>query len=158
VAATVIWWMWLLAGLGLLIIEMVTPGGFFAFFFGASAIVVGVLSAAHLAGPDWLQWALFTGLSVLGVVVFRRPLMQRFGMGPPAFPVEELKGEWATVTEEIRPGDIGKVELRGAAWTARANRTVHVGERVQVERIEGLTVWLANSESRGGWSSGGGST
>jgi membrane protein implicated in regulation of membrane protease activity len=150
--------MWLLAGLGLLIVEMVTPGGFFALFFGVAAILVGVLSAAHLAGPDWMEWALFTVLSVVGVVLLRRPVMQRFGLSAPALPVDDLRGEWAMVTEEIRPGDVGKVELRGSAWSARANRTVRVGERVRVDRVEGLTVWLANSESRGGWSSGGGST
>jgi inner membrane protein len=150
--------MWLVAGVGLLIIELVTPGGFFAFFFGVAALLVGVLGVVHLAGPEWFQWALFAALSVAGVFVFRRPLMQRFGLAAPALPDQEMKGEWAVVTEEIRPGQVGKVELRGTSWTARAHRTVHVGERVPVERIEGLTVWLAGAESRGGWTPGGGST
>ena len=28
------WWLWVLLGLGLLALEMATPGGFFALFFG----------------------------------------------------------------------------------------------------------------------------
>ncbi len=150
--------MWFVAGVGLLIFELVTPGGFFAVFFGVAAMLVGLLAAMHLGGPDWLQWALFCVLSVVGVLVFRRPVMQRFGLSPPALPAEEMKGEWALVTEEIRPGELGRVELRGTSWSARANRTVRVGERVPVERIDGLTVWLTGTEGRGGWAPGGGST
>ena len=70
------------------------------------------------------------------------PVMQRLGVPPAALPGEEMRGEWAVVTEEIHPGEVGKVELRGTVWSARANRTVHVGERLPVDRIDGLTVWL----------------
>jgi membrane protein implicated in regulation of membrane protease activity len=151
--------MWLVAGVGLLLVELVTPGGFFAIFFGIAAMLVGLLTAVQLAGPEWLQWALFSLLSVVGVLIFRRPVMQRFGLSStPVLPAEEMKGEWALVTEEVRPGEVGKVELRGSSWSARAHRTVRVGERVPVERIEGLTVWLAGTEGRGGWAPDGGST
>ena len=150
--------MWLVAGVGLLIFELVTPGGFFAVFFGVAGILVGLLTAVHLAGPEWLQWLLFSAFSIAGVLLLRRPVMQRLGVGPPALPGEEMRGESALVTEEIRPGDLGKVELRGTIWSARANRTVHVGERLPVDRIEGLTVWLGGTEGRGGWTPGGGST
>jgi membrane protein implicated in regulation of membrane protease activity len=84
--------------------------------------------------------------------------MQRLGVPPAALPGEAMRGEWAVVTEEIHPGEVGKVELRGTAWSARANRTMRVGERVPVDRIEGLTVWLGGTEGRGGWTPGGGST
>src|SRR5262249_9589857 len=133
VGGTVSWWMWFVAGVGLLIVELVTPGGFFAVFFGVAAMVVGLLTVAHLAGPEWLQWALFSLLSVIGVLVFRRPVMQRFGLSTPILPSEEMKGEWALVTEEVRPGELGKVELRGTSWSARANRAVRVGGRAPSE-------------------------
>jgi membrane protein implicated in regulation of membrane protease activity len=147
--------MWLLAGLGLLIVELVTPGGFFAVFFGVAAILVGVLSGSHLVEAEWLQWALFIVFSIVGVVALRRPLMQRMGLNVPALPSDDVQGELALVTEEIRPGELGKVELRGSTWTARAHRTIRVGERARVERVDGLTVWLAGTEGRGGWTGGG---
>ena len=150
--------MWFVAGVALLVFELVTPGSLFAVFFGFAAILVGLLTVAHLAGPEWLQWLLFSIFSMAGVLLLRRPIMQRLGVGAPALPGEEMRGEWAVVTEEVRPGEVGKVELRGTAWTARANRTVRVGERVPVDRIDGLTVWLGGTESRGGWTPGGGGT
>jgi inner membrane protein len=153
--AIVLWWMWLLAGLGLLIVELITPGGFFAVFFGVAAILVGILSGAHLVQAEWLQWALFIVFSIVGVVLLRRPLMQRMGLNVPALPSDDVQGELALVTEEVRPGELGKVELRGSTWTARAHRTIRVGERVRVERVDGLTVWLAGTEGRGGWTGGG---
>jgi len=149
---------WFVAGVGLLVFELVTPGGLFAIFFGFAAILVGILTVLHLAGPEWLQWLLFSVFSIAGVLLLRKPIMQRLGVSAPALPGEEMRGEWALVTEEVRPGEFGKVELRGTAWNARANRTVRVGERVPVERIDGLTVWLGGSEGRGGWTPGGGST
>jgi hypothetical protein len=154
----VIWWLWFVAGVGLLVFELVTPGGFFAVFYGFAAILVGLLTAVHLTGPEWLQWLLFSVFSVVGVLLLRRPVMQRLGVPPAALPGEEMRGEWAVVTEEIHPGEMGKVELRGTTWSARAHRTLRVGERVPVDRIEGLTVWLGGTEGRGGWKPGGGST
>ena len=37
------WWLWIVLGVVLLAAEILTPGGFYIFFFGASAICVGVL-------------------------------------------------------------------------------------------------------------------
>src|SRR5438034_369898 len=61
------WWLWLLLGLALLASEAFTPGAFFVFFFGLSAIAVGL--AVRLGGhaPGWFQWFLFSLLSVLSV-------------------------------------------------------------------------------------------
>ena len=67
------WWMWVLLGVVLLAVEIVTPGGLFALFFGASAILVGGLVALGVEAR-WLQWLLFAGLGVLLVVALRRRL------------------------------------------------------------------------------------
>ena len=42
--------MWLAGGLVLLVIELVTPSGFFVMFFGLGALTVGVLERLGLAG------------------------------------------------------------------------------------------------------------
>jgi membrane protein implicated in regulation of membrane protease activity len=137
------WWLWILGGLGLLVAETVTPGGFFAFFFGVAAILVGALAALGVAGPEWMHWLLFSVFSVLGLLVFRRPLMRRFKLSS-GKPVDRMEGELGTVLEDVAPGGFGKVEVRGSSWSARTAGTVALtkGQRTRVERVEGLTLWI----------------
>ena len=45
------WWIWILFGLLLLLVELVTPGGFYILFFGIGAVIVGILVAFESAGP-----------------------------------------------------------------------------------------------------------
>ena len=47
--------MWVLLGFGLMLGEVVTPGGFFFLFFGVGALVVGAIVWAGLADPAWVQ-------------------------------------------------------------------------------------------------------
>jgi membrane protein implicated in regulation of membrane protease activity len=137
------WWMWVLGGLVLLVAEVMTPGGFFAVFFGAGAILVGALKGLGWEGPAWAEWLVFTVLSVASLGLFRRPLMRRFNLSK-GKPVDRLEGETAVVTEDVVPGGVGKAEMRGASWTARSSgaSALAKGCRCRVERVEGLTLWL----------------
>ena len=137
------WWLWVLVGFGLLVVELITPGGFFMVFFGIAALLVGVLAALGVSGPDWLEWLLFTVFSVAGISFFRRPLMRRFKMTN-GKPVDNLVGESAIVLEDVAPGGVGKAEMRGASWNARTagGAALSRGQRCRVERIEGLVLWL----------------
>jgi membrane protein implicated in regulation of membrane protease activity len=137
------WWIWVLGGLVLLVAEVTTPGGFFAVFFGAGAILVGALKALGWEGPAWAEWLVFTVLSVVSLAVFRRPLMRRFKLSS-GKPVDRMEGETAVVTEDVAPGGMGKAEMRGASWSARTAGEVALarGRRCRVERVEGLTLWL----------------
>lgn len=129
----------MLLGLVLLLIELITPGGFYVFFFGAAAIVVGLLTSAGLAGPAWSQWLLFAVLSVAALLSFRRPLQRRIGNSP-GREIDSMVGETAIALVEIGTQRIGKAELRGSAWSAR-NTGDHIivpGQRCRVERVEGL--------------------
>ena len=138
------WWIWVLLGLGLLVAELVTPGGFFAIFFGIAGVVVGVLAALGFVADPALQWLLFSVLSVLGVVLFRRPVMKALKLDQATKAVDAIAGEEATVLEEVGPGGPGKAELRGTTWTARTEgpATLAKGQRCRVRRVEGLTLWL----------------
>ncbi len=139
-----VWWLWILLGLGLLVAEMAIPGSFFALFFGVSGIVVGILVALGVGGPPWLQWLLFSGLSVAALVLLRGPLQARLNLPGDQAPVDSLIGEVGVVLEEIPVDGSGKVELRGAPWTGRsaAARPLAHGQRCRVERIEGLILWV----------------
>ena len=137
------WWLWMALGLGLLAAEIVTPGGFYVFFFGLAALTVGVLSGLGAGGPVWFEWLLFSVLSVTAVLVLREPLVRRMA-GPRTGPVDSLIGEIAVPLDDLPPGAVGKAELRGSAWTARNvdSRMLARGERSRVVEVEGLMLSL----------------
>jgi membrane protein implicated in regulation of membrane protease activity len=143
------WWLWILFGLGLFLAEMVLPSDFFLFFFGLAAVLVGVALGLGLEGPSWLPWLLFGVLAVAALLALRRPLRERLSRPGPARTGDGLVGEIARLTEELRPGDVGKAELRGSVWSVRSpeTRPLAAGRRVRVERIEGLTLWVTPEES-----------
>ena len=134
------WWSWVLLGVALLVVEIVTPGGLFALFFGLSAIAVGLLAAAGV-GPAWVQWVLFPALGVALLAVLRKRLRARGGQGPE---VAGLVGELALPREDIAPGATGTADLRGAPWTAvnDSGSPLGRGQRCRVVRAENLTIHI----------------
>jgi membrane protein implicated in regulation of membrane protease activity len=141
-----IWWYWMLLGLVLLGVEMVTPGGFYILFFGLAALIVGSLAGMGIAQADWLQWLLFPGLAILSLLVFRGPLLARLNKQDKGLPaVDTLAGESAIPLEDLAVSGTGKAELRGTTWTAHnaGPSPLIKGQRCKVERIEGLTIWIA---------------
>ncbi|THJ09391.1 MAG: NfeD family protein [Nitrospira sp. CG24C] len=141
-----IWWYWMLLGLVLLGIEMVTPGGFYILFFGLAALIVGSLAGLEIAQAEWLQWLLFSGLAILSLLIFRGPLLASLKKRDKDLPaVDTLAGESAIPREDLAVSGTGKAELRGTTWTAHnAGATpLTKGQRCKVERIEGLTIWIS---------------
>ena len=139
------WWLWILLGLILLALEMATPGGFFIAFFGVGALLVGVLTGLRVVGPVWLQWLLFSVLSVVSLQLFRRPLLEWMRKREPQRPaVDSLVGEAALLTEDLAPGGVGKAELRGTSWNVRSRdgQGLAKGRRCRVEQVDGLTLWV----------------
>jgi hypothetical protein len=146
----ILWWQWLVLGLLLAVAELATPGGFYVIFFGVGAIVVGVLTAFGLAGPTWMQLLLFGLLSVISLLLFRGRLLKTMQPNPQAPPVDLIVGEVAIAAEDMAPGGIGKVELRGSAWSARnsAGTRVARGARCRVVRVDGLTLYVEPEGAR----------
>lgn len=139
------WWLWVLLGFVLLAVEVATPGGFVAFFFGLSALLVGALVAVEVGGPIWLQWLLFAGIAVAALALLRGPLQARFNLSGSARPVDSLVGELAIVIAEIPASGAGKVEMRGSSWNARSTmgQSLVNGRRCVVDRVDGLTLWVS---------------
>ena len=71
------WWMWLVLGLVLLAGEVVVPGGIMLLFFGVAALIVGALAGGGLGGPAWLQWLLFSGISIVSLLTLRGPILRK---------------------------------------------------------------------------------
>jgi membrane protein implicated in regulation of membrane protease activity len=136
------WWLWLLAGCALLALELLTPGGFYIFFFGIGAIVIALLSVSGLLVSATGQWLLFALISVVLLLAFRKPMQRKLSVADRG--IDSMIGESARAMEEIGVAGLGKAELRGTVWTARnsGERSIVAGERCRVERIEGLTLYV----------------
>ncbi|HTT72011.1 MAG TPA: NfeD family protein [Anaeromyxobacteraceae bacterium] len=136
------WWWWVLFGVVLLGVELLTPGGLFALFLGISALAVGVLVALGAGGPDWLQWGLFSLLSIALLAFVRRRLRGVLAARTP--PVASVVGEVAILTTDLPPRGVGRAELHGSTWEARSLEEggLAQGRRCRVERVEGLTLWV----------------
>jgi membrane protein implicated in regulation of membrane protease activity len=139
-----LWWHWIVLGLVLAVLELASAGGFFIIFFGAGAIVVGLLTVAELSGPLWVQWLLFSLLSLLSLAFFRNPLLRRMRAAMPTRPVDSLTSDIATAIDDILPGAVGRAELRGAAWSARnvGAAPLMKGQRCTVRRVDGLMLHI----------------
>ena len=133
--------MWLALGLALVVAELATPSGFFIIFFGIAALTVGILAGLDVAGTTWVQWLLFSVLSIAYVLVFRGRLQTKVQI-PPPHDVDSLIGNLATVQERLLPGVVGRVEVRGSMWSARntSQVTLDAGQRARVASIDGLTL------------------
>ena len=137
----------MILGLVLLACEMLATGTFYFMFFGISGLLVGLVAFLAPDLPAWTPWLLFSVFSAVSVTFFRRPLMEKFKLtGKHGHKVDSLVGETALALEDIAPGELGKVELRGASWTAHnsGNLPIQRSERPTVERVEGLTLHISN--------------
>ncbi len=145
-----LWWHWLALGLILVAFEMAVSGGFYVIFFGVAAIAVGALSVVDMAGPAWMQFLLFSVISVASLLLFRRPLIRWMKLDGPGRDVDTLIGESAVPLEDMAPGAVGRAELRGTVWTARntSNGPLLRGQRSVVVRVDQLMISIEPEGAR----------
>ncbi len=138
------WWIWIIGGILLCLAEMATPGAFYLLFFGVAALVVGVLAWAGLVDTTWVQFLLFSVLSIVSLVMFRRSLSDRLNPDEPAEKIHTLVGESGTALEDIPADGTGKVEVRGTSWNAvnEGDAPIEQGKACVIERVEGVSLWV----------------
>ena len=134
-------WNWMVLGLVLLAIEIVTPG-FYLLWIGLAALVVGAISLALWDTVFWgwqIQVIVFLALSLVAAYVGHKlmggrktesdqPLLNRRS--------EQLIGRTATLTEPIREGH-GRIQLGDTLWRV-SGPDLPVGSRVKVVSVSDL--------------------
>ena len=134
-------WIWAIAGVLLLIAEIIAPG-FFLVFVGAAAIATGLFTLLFDLGTA-PQLGLFAIYSVLAVMIGKR------WYGEPDSdassiklnePAKRLVGKTVTVVEAVDDHG-GRVRVGDGEWSARGGPAA-AGERVTVTGVDGncLTV------------------
>jgi len=131
-------WVWLVAGLGLLILEAFAPGAIFLWL-GISALVVGVL-AWLVPSTSWeIEFVVWGVLSVITVLAWRRfrpapatdqPLLNRRG--------ESYVGRVFTLSEPVVNG-VGKLRVDDGQWRI-AGDDAPAGAQVKVVGVDGTTL------------------
>ena len=131
--------MWLAGGFVLLVLELVTPSGFYIMFFGVGAVLTGVVASTGAVSGLAAQWLTFTIISVASLLLFRGKIQARVEpVSRP--PIDSLVGEIAHPVTAMAPGAVGRVSLRGSDWEARNEGLTPLGanQRCRVTRVSGL--------------------
>ena len=112
------WQLWLILAAILVIIELLT-GTFAAFCLVGGCIVAMV--GALCGGGLKLQLILLTFGTVVTFLAIRPTLLRRRAAAPkPVSNMDALIGRIVTVTDDIRPGAIGRIKADGDSWQAKA--------------------------------------
>lgn len=134
-----------LIGIGLLAAELLLPTGGLLAALGIVGLVVGGIlalgsseSAAEYIGGALIALAIACAVSFLFVT---RKVIHTTGDLPKRAGVEEMVGGEAEARSTIDP--TGQAFMRGTLWSARLAEGVSpigVGDRVEVEAVDGLTL------------------
>jgi len=125
------WQVWAIAAVLCLILEL-SSGDFFIICFSIGA-VFGVIGAAVGLSVYW-QIAVFALFSLLSVL-FVRPIALRYlHKNEPNKPsnADALLGRTGRVTEAIKPGGKGYVQIDGDLWRAVSTEDIPTGTTVRV--------------------------
>jgi membrane protein implicated in regulation of membrane protease activity len=143
-----IWWQWVVLGIVLLGAEMLVDAAFYLVFLGIAAVIVGLIDVVWPGSPVWVEWMLFSAIAIAALLAFRGPLYQKL-RGDTPDRGEGVVGEVGIVEEDIEPGEIGRIELRGSTWSARnvSGQTLRQNARARIESVSGLTVDVRLEES-----------
>ena len=64
------WWAWILFGIAFFGLEIFLATDFYLVFFGASAIIVGLINLFGIELAGWTEWLLFSVLAILSLVLY----------------------------------------------------------------------------------------
>ncbi len=132
-------WAWVVAGVVLLAIELLVPGGFFLWL-GIAGIITGL--AALFQPIDWpFQFLIFGGLSLVLIIAWMRYFKGRDQESDKPFlnrRAEAFVGHEAVLDEPIRDG-YGRLSLGDTIWRI-AGPDMPAGRRVRVISAEGAVL------------------
>jgi membrane protein implicated in regulation of membrane protease activity len=129
-------WIWAIAGVLLLIAEIIAPG-FFLVFVGAAAIATGLFTLLFDLGTA-PQLALFALYSVLAVMIGKRWYGEPAGADENVRlnePTGRMVGKTVTVVETVDEHG-GRVRVGDGEWNARGGPAAP-GDRATIVGVEG---------------------
>jgi membrane protein implicated in regulation of membrane protease activity len=126
-------WIWLVLGLGLMVLELLAPGSFFMLILGLAGLTVGALGLLGLSESLLPQTAIFSVTAVLLWIGLGKRLrsVSRQRKNEPG----QLVGKRVVVQGDLAPATHGSGELFGSPW-----RLLNVGEMMIADGAEAEVV------------------
>jgi membrane-bound serine protease (ClpP class) len=107
------------------------------------ALTIALILAILFVPWPWSLLVILTGLGIeTGELVWGLRLARRW---KPKTGAEAMIGQEAEVVSRCRP--LGEVRVHGELWQARCEEGADIGERVCIERIEGLTLLVTRASA-----------
>lgn len=141
------WWVWLVAGFALVILEIFTAS-FFIIWFGIGAVLVGLLSWCVTDLPVAGQIIIWITLSSATAFCWFKRLRPR--TEDHRWTADAVIGEVGLLSVSVAEFQKGRVRfqkpiLGSEEWVCTANNAIAAGERVKIIAIEGNTVCVAKA-------------
>jgi membrane protein implicated in regulation of membrane protease activity len=151
-----LWYLWFILGVLFIVAEIFTSG-FVLLWFGVGALVAGLIAVLGLGLP--LQVVAFLGVSIALTVasrtIFERVLMRGSPGRELKTGMELLPGRMGVVvTSSEGPLREGAVRVFGATWRAfpaEGDGPLREGERVQIDRVDGASVYVRKVDDEPSW-------
>ena len=134
--------LWFIAGLILVLAEFALPGVILVFI-GLGAWVASLSTWLGLTQTMGSQVTVFSIASLVLLVGLRRFFKNWFMGFSASNPdaqrnLDEFTGKVVRVVEPIREGVTGKVEFKGANWSAESGDDLAVGDSAEILGVDGL--------------------
>lgn len=139
-------WAWIVAGLALLAIEIVAPGGIFVWF-GIAGVLTGIASLQVDFGWS-VQVLIFLALSFGSIFVWRAYRKARPDETDQPFlnqRAHRYLGQVHRLEHDVADGE-GRIELDGTIWLIRAEReSITAGSKVKIVGADGTVLLVEAS-------------
>ena len=120
------------------------------FALGAVASLLVSLLVSLMGASGTVQLITFVVVSLLSLIA-SRPLVKKIQSAPKEKTnADRIIGQTAVVIHPISPEQRGRVEIEGQDWSAAAvnkEESFTTGQKVQIVRIEGVTVYVKALEN-----------
>ena len=152
-----IWYIWLILGVLFIIAEMFTSG-FVLLWFGIGALVAALLAYTGLVGLPF-QILVFLVVSI-ALTIASRTIFERFFMrGSPGgelkMGLDTLPGRIGVVVEPskgvLQEGAVRVFASTWRAFPAEGEEPLREGEQVEIERVEGASVYVRRVDAEPSW-------
>ncbi|MBN1153471.1 NfeD family protein [candidate division KSB1 bacterium] len=132
------WWIWIFFAVLFIVAEIFTAG-FFIFWFGIAAAVVGILALFGVSSV-W-QWIAFIVLSAVLTIISRRFADKFTSKQPDGIGADRFLGRTGIVIEKIdNDKNTGRIRLDQEEWRAESvnDELIEVGTKVKILKVEGV--------------------